>query len=137
MRHAFVGLIFLLAITAVGCGGPVGNSSGIVRFDDGQAVESGSIEFRSLGDKSLYASRIGQGGTFTLVDAEGQPRCPAGEYEVVVVQIVLTEDLAAEDHSHGTTVPRKYADYYTSGLRVTRAEADMTPIEITLVADPD
>ena len=61
--------------------------------------------------------------------------------EVVVVQIVLTEDLAADLHTHGRTVPRRYADYYTSGLRVTNPEVVESgsqsdpPLQITLVGD--
>ncbi len=57
---------------------------------------------------------------------------PAGDYEVVVVQLVLTDHLAASEHSHGKTVPRRYADYYTSGLKVSLAENHQPPIKIEL-----
>ena len=60
---------------------------------------------------------------------------PAGIYEVVAVKIVLTEDLAKNDHSHGHTVPRRYADYNTSGLQVTVVENQVKPIEIAIRAD--
>ncbi|TWU58755.1 hypothetical protein Poly51_15350 [Rubripirellula tenax] len=97
-------------------------------------MQSGSVEFRSLTDGSRYASRIGSDGGFLLTDQDGEPRCPSGEYEAVVVQIVLTEDLAADEHQHGRTVPRKYADYYTSGLRITHDDTDATPLLVTLDA---
>ena len=117
---------------ASGCGGSGGSSNGIVRFIDGEPVQSGSVEFRSLADSSRFASRIAADGTFTLTDSNGVPRCPPGDYEVVVVQIVLTEDLAADAHEHGRTVPRRYADYYTSGLQITKPENSTEPLLITL-----
>ena len=116
----------------IGCQNPNEASKGFVKFDDGEPVQSGSVEFRSISDKARYASRIGPDGSFTLRDQDGKERCPPGEYEVVVVQIVLTEDLAAEKHDHGRTVPRKYADYYTSGLKVNKREEENTPLEVTL-----
>jgi hypothetical protein len=45
--------------------------------------------------------------------------------------------LAADDHEHGRTVPRRYADYYTSGLRTTKPENVTTPITITLLTDQE
>ncbi len=123
--------IAILAFVS-GCGNADNSSAGFVRFDDGTPVRSGSVEFRSVADGSRYASRIGTDGSFTLTDQDGEPRCPPGEYEIVVVQIVLTEDLAADAHQHGGTVPRRYADYYTSGLTTTRGVADTTPLLVTL-----
>jgi hypothetical protein len=103
-----------------------------VRFDDGQPVQSGSVEFRSLENGNRCAGRIASDGSFELEDQNGDASFPPGEYEVVVVQIVSTEDLAADDHQHGRTVPRQYADYYTSNLRITN-QADRTePIVVEL-----
>jgi transposase len=50
-------------------------------------------------------------------------------------QIVLTEDLAIEQHQHGHTVSRRYADYYTSDLKYTVAENQTGPIEITVAVE--
>lgn len=123
-----------IAVSALisGCGNTDNSSTGFVKFDDGEPVRSGSVEFRSVADGLRYASRIGTDGSFTLTDRDGDPNCPPGEYEIVVVQIVLTEDLAAEAHQHGRTVPRRYADYYTSGLKTTRRVTDTTPLLVTL-----
>ncbi len=131
-RPLLVGLVTLLAILVSGCSKPYGNHQGVVLFDDGSPVQSGSIELRSLDDRSRYSSRIAADGSFALADQDGNAGCPPGEYEAVVVQIVLTEDLAAEAHDHGLTVPRRYADYYTSGLRVTNPERSESPLRITL-----
>lgn len=123
---------WLLAV--VGCSAEP-TPHGIVRFDDGQPVQSGSIEFRSLSSGDRYASRISSDGQFTLSDPDGEAVLPPGDYEVVVVQIVITEDLAAADHQHGRTVPRRYADYYTSGLRFSNAVDRTGPIVIELTTD--
>ncbi|MGB1817707.1 MAG: carboxypeptidase regulatory-like domain-containing protein, partial [Rubripirellula sp.] len=101
---------FLLAATLLllitGCGTSNGPTSGVVRFDDGTPVTSGSIEFRRLSDKARFASRIDPQGMFQPTSLDGEVGLPVGAYEVVVVQIVLTEDLALEAHTHGNTVPR-------------------------------
>ncbi len=122
----------LFSLLLTGCGSSSGSYQGTVQFDDGSPVQSGSVEFRSLADGSRYASRIATDGSFSLADQEGRLGCPPGDYEVVVVQIVLTEDLAAEAHEHGRTVPRRFADYYTSGLRVTNDADSTSPLRITL-----
>ncbi|MEM0926928.1 MAG: carboxypeptidase regulatory-like domain-containing protein [Planctomycetota bacterium] len=121
-------LLIICAIT--GCGGPVGPTFGSVRFEDGSPVRAGSIEFRRLEDKSRFASRIAQDGSFQPAAGNGELGLPPGDYEVVVVQIVLTEDLAKEAHTHGSTVPRRYADYYTSGLRYAVDEGEQDAIQI-------
>ncbi len=127
----------VLLLTIVGCGTSAGPTSGVVRFDDGTPVTSGSIEFRRLTDKARFASRIDPQGMFQPTSQEGAVGLPPGKYEVVVVQIVLTEDLALEAHTHGNTVPRRYADYYTSGLKVDIAPNQAKRIEIVVPADAD
>ncbi|MEM9587539.1 MAG: carboxypeptidase regulatory-like domain-containing protein [Planctomycetota bacterium] len=125
------GLLALLLSCVTGCSSEVANT-GLVRFRDGEPVQSGSIEFRSVASGETFASRIDQKGEFALADRDGASAFPPGDYEVVVVQMVLTEDLAAEHHQHGRTVPRRYADYYTSGLRYSNDSARVDPVEIEL-----
>lgn len=125
--------LLLLPAVAVGCSANGLPAQGIVRFSDGEPVTSGSIEFRSLDDGTRYASRLDSQGRFHLEDQRGARSIPAGEYEIVVVQIVMTEDLALEDHQHGRTVPRRYADYSTSDLRATIDEETASPIEVILL----
>lgn len=121
---------FLCFIT--GCSKPLMPTEGVVRFSDGSPVRSGSIEFRRLTDKERFASRISPIGEFVPVDSNGRIGLPIGTYEVVVVQIVMTEDLAMEAHEHGTTVPRRFADYYTSGLKMIVAKGDSNPLELVI-----
>jgi hypothetical protein len=102
----------------------------VVLFDDGSPVTAGSIELRSTSDKQTFSSRIASDGSFRPSDREGRIGLPPGSYDVVVVQIVTTEDLALEAHSHGGTVPRRYADYFTSGLTVEVGQGQIDPIVI-------
>jgi len=124
---------FVLFIPLVGCGNKVvGPAEGQVEFSDGSPVASGSIEFRERSTRSRFNSRIAADGSFAPESSEGDLGLPPGIYEVVVAQIVLTEDLAIEDHLHGNTVPRRYADYYTSDLEVTVGEGDSEPLQIVI-----
>ena len=127
----------LILVVFAGCGRPVGITTGVVKFSDGSPVSAGSIEFRRIDDKSRYASRIAPAGTFQPADQDGSIGLPPGTYDVVVVQIVLTDNLALENHTHGHTVPRPYADYHTSGLRVDVDEEVTTPLEIVLEIGDD
>lgn len=126
--------VIALSMTA-GCDSGNGPLSGRVIFDDGSPVQSGSIEFRAVANGSRFASRISSDGRFYPKDDEGRGGLPTGEYEIVVVQIVLTEDLAAHEHSHGHTVPRRYADYHTSKLRVTIDPQQREEIEIKVAME--
>ena len=134
-KAVLLGVVVTL-LSCVGCGNAVGPTSGVVKFDDGSPVSSGSIEFRRVSDRERFASRISSEGEFRPADEDGEVGLPPGSYEVVVVQIVLTEDLAKEAHSHGNTVPRRYADYHTSGLTVDVSEGQIDPIQI-LIASQD
>lgn len=136
-RRAFPVPIFLCAfcLSFLGCGRAVGPVSGIVRFSDGEPVRSGSIEFKRKSDQVRFASRISDDGSFQPTDQDGSVGIPPGDYDIVVVQIVLTEDLAFELHSHGSTVPRRYADYYTSGLETKISAGQLDPIEIIVTLD--
>ncbi len=113
-------LLFSLVLLCAGCSSSqLAPSVGTVSFADGEPVRAGSIEFRATSDGARYSSRIGASGEFELMDAEGRKGINPGNYDVIVLQIVLTEDLSIEEHDHGHTVPRRYADYYTSDLKYT------------------
>jgi hypothetical protein len=128
-------VFFLISVTTMifaGCDKPVGVNAGIVQFADGSPVQSGSVELRNLKTKERYSSKIASNGGFKPASVDGQIGVPPGDYEAVVVQIVMTEDLAMADHTHGGTVKRQFADYYTSGLKVEVLEGATEPIQITV-----
>ena len=127
-------LIALLLITQLtGCGGSaLGPEEGRITFANGSPVKSGSVEFRNRSTRERFTSRIELDGSFAPKSSEGVIGLPPADYDIVVVQIVLTEDLAKEDHVHGNTVPRRYADYYTSDLQITVATGETDPIQIVI-----
>ncbi len=128
-------ICIILAMTLTGCQYSVGPTAGIVRFHDGSSLTSGSIEFRNTANGTCFASRVTHQGVFHPSDIHGKIGLPVGTYDVVIVQIVVTEDLAKKEHSHGHTVPRRYADYNTSGLQVSVMTNQTKPIEIAIRAD--
>ena len=125
-------MLLCLLCGVVGCSGPAGPANGSVRFDDGTPVTSGSIEFRNRKSRQLYASRLTSEGAFQLAGKEGRLGLPPGAYEVVVVQVILTEDLAKESHTHGQTVPRRFNDYYTTDLAMQISENQPEPLDLVV-----
>lgn len=120
----------------VGCGGPKSVPvQGRVEFSDGQPVRSGRIEFRSHDATSRAMGEIGTDGRFALTTADGVAGLPPGDYDVIVVQLIITEDLPLHAHAdggHGRSVPRRFADYYTSGLRATVTADGPNDLVVTL-----
>ena len=107
---------------------------GQVVFEDGSPVSAGSIEFRDVEDGDRFASRI-KAGWFQPEDKNGKPGIPPGNYEIVVVQVVMTEDLVKEAHRHGNTVPTRYADYHTSGLTTTIEPKQVDDLKVIVAAE--
>ena len=128
-------MLIALDLIVTGCTQYSGVASGHVHFDDGSPLTSGAIEFRNVSDSSCFTSRITNQGVFQPANLSGTIGLPAGTYKVVIVQIVLTEDLAKKDHSHGHTVPRRYADYHSSDLEVTVMDHQTNSIEIIIPAN--
>lgn len=127
----------LLALSLAGCdNGVLVPVSGRVVFSDGQPLRSGKIEFRSPPLKARGAAVLDDQGRFTLTNGEGKPGLPPGDYEVVIVQVVMVEHLSLEAHDHGRPLPRRYADYHTSGLRVSVPPQGTDQLTITVEPDP-
>jgi hypothetical protein len=115
---AVVLIVALLSVIA-GCTGSSNvPAAGQVLFADQSPVRSGKVELRSADSSRRAIGTIDAEGKFSLKTDDGNEGVPPGEYEAVVVQFIVTEDMSASMHGHGGTVPRRYADYYTSGLTV-------------------
>jgi hypothetical protein len=119
--------------TFSGCGGPeLLSVSGRVVFTDGEPVKTGRIEYNAVEGPWRAVGEIDASGRFALATSDGTNALPAGEYQVVVVQVVIAEDLSAAQHDHGRPVPRKYADYRTSGLNATVSKENAASQSIAL-----
>ena len=128
-----IGLVLALCISTIGCGGPtIYPVAGNVVFSDGEVVQNGKIEFRSTEGPWRAMGDLDTKGRFRLRTMEGDDGLPAGTYDVVVLQIIMTEDLSISQHNHGRPVPARYADYFTSGLRTTVSADNSEAITITI-----
>lgn len=152
LRHRILAGWFAAAllILASGCGGsglvPV---SGKVVFEDGEPVRTGRIEFRSSSPDSAAAAGgtavaqqravgvLDADGRFRLRNDDGEDGCPPGDYDVVIVQLVSVEHRSLKSHNHGRPLPRKYADYYTSGLKATVPEAGTQALVLEVSSGDD
>jgi predicted small lipoprotein YifL len=112
-------LLCLITITICGCG-PSGPATfpvtGKVTFEDGTPVKIGLIEFRSA-DRTIARGKIEQDGAYSLTTFEPNDGALEGEHQVVIQQLIITEDLSFGAHDHGKRVPPTYADYSSSPLQ--------------------
>lgn len=76
-------------------------------------------------------------GRFRLRNDDGEDGCPPGDYDVVIVQLVSVEHRSLKSHNHGRPLPRKYADYYTSGLKATVPEAGIEGLVLEVSSGDD
>lgn len=118
-------LAAMLTLGAAGCGGqalvPVAGQ--VIFEEDGEPVRTGRIEFRGEAPNARAVGVLDSEGRFQLRTDEGKAGCQPGEYDIVIVQLVSVEHQSLESHDHGRPLPRKYADYYTSGLQASVPEA--------------
>jgi hypothetical protein len=131
--HGCAMLVVLLL--SCGCGGsgqvPV---AGRVLFEDGEPVQSGRIEFRSRSQSVRGTGELDAQGRFRLRTDDGTDGLPPGDYDAVVVQMVMVDKLALAEHDdHGRPLSRRYADYYTSGLEATVPPQGTTELELTVL----
>ncbi len=103
----------------VGCGPSVPRrypQSGFIHFEDGTPVKTGTIEIGGAGAKWTASGEIQRDGSFKLSTVRPGDGAVAGEYQVVIRQIILAYLPAVGGHDHGHTVHAKYRDYRTSPL---------------------
>lgn len=125
----------VLGIGLAGCGGghpatvPV---EGVVRFDSGEVVKSGTVEC-TRDDGSVSArGKIDKTGRFRLgTYAPGDGVVP-GKYKAIVLQLTSGEDVPGIQHDHGGTVNSRHADYATSGLILDVGNRGRTDVELVV-----
>jgi hypothetical protein len=114
----------ILLAAAVGCGDsrvatyPV---SGGVKFDSGEAVSLGMVEFRPIAGGPIARGKLDQFGRFKLRTFIADDGAVAGEHQIVVVQHlppVPSGVAAPADHAEHESmlVAPEFASYATSGL---------------------
>jgi hypothetical protein len=117
---------------------------GVLRFEDGQPVPFGTVEFRSPAARVTARGKVDERGRFRLTTFSDGDGAVAGEHQVIVVQYVssaaLQQGAVHTDPSHAShgsqvahraaLVPRKYADYSTSGLTANVEAGDANRITL-------
>ncbi len=151
LRYQPLAACFAVAILtlASGCGSGLVPVTGKVVFEDGEPVRTGRIEFRKSSPESAAATQsvaaaqqravglIDAEGRFRLRNDDGEDGCLPGDYDVVIVQLVSVEHRSLQSHNHGRPLPRKYADYYTSGLKATVPETGVEGLVLEVSAGDD
>ena len=128
-------LLGALALITAGCGPshpPTYQVVGKVVFENNEACQLGTIEFRSLDHLVSARGKIEKDGSFTLSTWEPEDGAVAGNHQVIVQQMIITEDLSFAAHGHGPRVAAKYGDYASSGLSAIVEPIEKNEITITL-----
>ncbi len=116
----------------VGCGGESVPAAGRIVFADSQPVRSGKVEFRGKTERVRGSATLDEDGRFRLRGDSGQDGIPPGQYDVIVVQFIVVENRSLAEHGHGAPVPRRYADYFTSGLTAEVPTGGTTDLVVTV-----
>ena len=117
---------FKRAVTAISLGLLAGCSTepptfpvaGIVRFTSGEPVRVGTVELKSIEHGIHARGQIQTDGTFSLSTFHEDDGAVAGKHNCVIVQFVMTEDVAGHRGSKLGVIDRRYSSYNTSGLVV-------------------
>ncbi len=139
-------ITLVLHVICVGCGDgrpPLYPVRGEVVFGSGEPVRHATVELVPATNGPSPRGKTDARGRFVLGTYELQDGAPAGEYRVVVLQVLppraaeQLSKLGAEHAEHGGKIPvisLKYASPETSELVVTVRPA--TKNDVRLVVDP-
>lgn len=124
MRYFAFCFAILVGLMTTGCGDghPTRYAvKGEVLFEDGEPVRTGVVEFiPKSSDSPLTASgSIQANGSYQLSCVTDKDGAVAGEYKVIVKQIIVTEKLALHEHNHGGNVDPLFSDERTTPLQAT------------------
>lgn len=134
-RSAALLILLCSLVSFAGCGPsrpatyPV---KGKVVFENNEPCQLGTIEFRSLDHMVTARGIIEKDGSFMLTTWEPGDGAVAGSHQIIIQQLIITEDLSFKSHNHGKRVPPRYGDYSTSGIKATVKDQPLNELVITL-----
>ena len=110
----------LLVASTIGCSDRLATYpvAGKVEFTTGGAVHVGTIELKSREHGVQARGPIQPDGSFVLTTYQDGDGAVAGMHDCVLVQFVMTEDIAGHRSSTIGVVDPRYASYATSGLTI-------------------
>ena len=134
MKHITFLALSLCAFAIVGCSAghlPTYPTSGSVRFEDGDPVRLGTIEFYHPEHDVTARGTIDRNGRYELSTFQVNDGAIAGEHQVVVIQMLMPNPVvkrspadASREHHHGRHVDKAYAGYATSSLTCNVEQGD-------------
>lgn len=92
--------------------------TGQVVFEDGSPAHVGTVEVKSRDHKIQARGTIDKDGVFHLTTYKTDDGAVAGKHDCVVVQMVMTEELANFQPSYEGVVDPRFGSYSTSGLSI-------------------
>lgn len=126
-------LCCLVAFSGCGPGRPATYPvKGKVVFENNEPCQLGTVEFRSLDHMVTARGIIEKDGSFMLTTWEPGDGAVAGTHQIIIQQLIITEDLSFKSHNHGKRVPPRYGDYATSGIKATVTDQPLNELVITL-----
>lgn len=130
-------LSFAAIALVAGCGEPripTYPVEGSVKFDTGEPVPSGMVEFRPRGEGPIACGKLDQFGRFTLRTFATDDGAVAGKHQVVVVQHLPPQSgpkAPAEHAKHQSVlVAPEFASYATSGLSAAIKPSDENEVSL-------
>jgi hypothetical protein len=125
----------ILGLGLSGCGSghpPTVPVEGVVRFDSGEVVKSGTVECTRTDGTVTARGKIDKSGRFRLGTFAPADGAQPGSYKVIVLQLTSAEDLPGVQHDHGGTVNSRHAEYGTSGLTLEVGTQGRTDVELVV-----
>lgn len=128
---------FWLLLIAAGAGCGTGKPAtypveGTVRFEDGELVTFGMVEFHQPAQKLSARGKIRSDGTFSMSTFEPGDGAVAGTHRVMVVQLLMPGTVGVPNRPHQAHIDPLYANFDTSQLEFTVDPAVENRYDITL-----
>jgi hypothetical protein len=130
-------LSFAAIALAIGCGEPripTYPVQGSVKFDSGEPVPSGMVEFRPQGEGPIARGKLDQFGRFTLRTFATDDGAVAGKHRIVVVQHLPPQSgpKAPDEHANHQSmlVAPEFASYAKSGLSAEIQPSDENKVSL-------
>lgn len=108
--------------------------SGIVLFEDGSPVRTGTVELESLDHRVTATGTIRDDGRFVLGTYSSDDGACSGEHRVIVVQMIINGGTLKHAKDHGHAVDPLFASYLSSPLTATVKEDEDNILKLTVTA---
>lgn len=130
-----LGMLIVCTSVMIGCGAsqiPTYPVSGIVVFEDGSPVRTGTVELESRDHKLTATGTIREDGSFVLGTYTSSDGACEGEHSVIVMQLIINDGTVNHSKDHGLPVHPVFASYNTSPLSATIKAEPSNTLKLTV-----